>query len=457
MNYHPSTHTPLTFHDRTQAFLDGGDSPRDYLERCLDTIARREPVVQGWVVLNEAGAREAAAASARRYREGRPLSAIDGMPVGIKDLIETRDMPTQMGSPAYTGNFPKRDSAVVRALREAGAIVLGKTVTTALGFLDPGPTTNAFDPERTPGGSSSGSGAVVGANMVPVAVGSQLVGSMLRPASFNANWVLKPTYGGMNRGERQGFSQSHVGIHAGCAQDMWTTSIEIVRRVGGDPGHPGLYGEAAPPAGRKPARLAVLETEGWERLDAASRAAFEAALERIAGQGVRIVRRADCSLVDGLERAIAQAGALSMRLISWEHHWSLKNMAEQHPGTLGPSLVRQLELGQAMTLERYRHDMLEREAARQRLAALATQCDALVSLASSGPAPRIADLRGTPYPTGDYSFSCVSSLLGAPAISVPALGVDGMPVGLQVIGQPHGDEQVTAIGRWLHALLAAPR
>ncbi|WP_262343639.1 amidase family protein, partial [Bordetella pertussis] len=140
--------------------------------------------------------------------------------------------------------------------------------------------------------------------------------------------------------------------------------------------------------------------------------------------------------------------------ISWEHHWSLKNMAEQHPGTLGPSLVRQLELGQAMTLERYRHDMLEREAARQRLAALATQCDALVSLASSGPAPRIADLRGTPYPTGDYSFSCVSSLLGAPAISVPALGVDGMPVGLQVIGQPHGDEQVTAIGRWLHALLA---
>ncbi|CPJ79075.1 amidase [Bordetella pertussis] len=106
---------------------------------------------------------------------------------------------------------------------------------------------------------------------------------------------------------------------------------------------------------------------------------------------MRIVRRADCSLVDGLERAIAQAGALSMRLISWEHHWSLKNMAEQHPGTLGPSLVRQLELGQAMTLERYRHDMLEREAARQRLA------------------------------------------------------------------QPHGDEQVTAIGRWLHALLAAPR
>src|SRR5690606_40014587 len=160
------------------------------------------------------------------------------MPVGIKDLIETRDMPTQMGSPAYTGNFPKRDSAVVRALREAGAIVLGKTMTTALGFLDPGPTTNAFDPERTPGGSSSGSGAVVGANMVPVAVGSQLVGSMLRPASFNANWVLKPTFGALNRGERLGMSQGHTGAHANSAQDMWETMAEIAVRAGGDPGYP---------------------------------------------------------------------------------------------------------------------------------------------------------------------------------------------------------------------------
>src|SRR3546814_13129 len=150
--------------------MDGTDTPRDYLERCLATIAEREPVLKGWVVLNESGARAAADAATQRYRDGKPLSLIDGMPVGIKDLIETKDMPTQMGCEAYSGNFPKSDSAVVRALREAGALVLGKTVTTSLGFLDPGPTTNAFDSARTPGGSSSGSAAVVGANMVPVAV-----------------------------------------------------------------------------------------------------------------------------------------------------------------------------------------------------------------------------------------------------------------------------------------------
>ena len=455
MHYDPSTHEPLTFHDRRGGFAEGSDTPRAYLERCLETIAAREPTVRGWVVLNEAGAREAADASARRYREGRPLSPIDGMPIGIKDLIETRDMPTQMGSPAYDGNFPKRDSAVVRALRDAGAIVLGKTVTTALGFLDPGPTTNPFDARRTPGGSSSGSGAVVGANMVPVAIGSQLVGSVIRPASFCANWALNPTYGAINRGERQGFSQSHVGVHAGCATDMWRTSIEIVKRVGGDPGHPGLYDAPGPLLPVKPDRLAVFESEGWPRLDAAARQAFEEALQRLAAHGVRIIRRGEMPLLEDFERAIGNAGTLSMRIISWEHHWSLKNLAEQHPGTLGPSLVRQLDLGAGMTLDLYRQALLEREHARQRLAALATQCDALISLSSCGPAPLIAALKDTPQPTGDYSFSCVSSLLGAPAVSVPALGSEGMPLGMQVLGQPHADRQAVAIGHWLHAALTA--
>jgi len=455
LHYDPSTHDPLTFHDRRSGFSEGGDTPREYLERCLATIAAREPAVRGWVVINEAAARQAADASAKRYREGRPLSSIDGMPIGIKDLIETRDMPTQMGSPAYDGNFPKRDSAVVRALRDAGAVILGKTVTTALGFLDPGPTTNPFDEQRTPGGSSSGSGAVVGANMVPVAIGSQLVGSVIRPASFSANWALKPTYGAINRGERQGFSQSHIGVHAGCATDMWRTSIEIVKRVGGDPGHPGLYEMPKPRLPLKPERLAVFESEGWQRLDAASRQTFEDALRRLAAEGVHIIRRTDLPLLEEFERAIANAGALSMRIISWEHHWSLKNLAEQHPGTLGPSLVRQLDMGAGMTLELYRQALLEREHARQRLAALATQCDALISLSSCGPAPRIAAVQDTQQPTGDYSFSCVSSLLGAPAVNVPALSSEDMPLGIQVLGQAHADAKAVAIGRWLHATLTS--
>ncbi|MNT59107.1 amidase [compost metagenome] len=137
-----------------------------------------------------------------------------------------------------------------------------------------------------------------------------------------------------------------------------------------------------------------------------------------------------------------------LRLISWEQRWSLENLVEQHPGTLGPSLLRQLEGGRGVTLETFRQDLALRDLARQRLAALAGHCDALISPASCGPAPRFDATRDTPYPTGDVSFSCVSSYLGAPAVAAPLLSVDGMPFGVQFIGQPHADERVTAIARW---------
>ncbi|MBO9356717.1 amidase [Bordetella petrii] len=454
MTYHPDTYQPLSFGAAREQFLAGTLRPSEFLESCLQTIREREPVIQAWVVINEEGARTAARESDRRYQAGQPLSQIDGMPIGIKDLIETKDMPTQMGSLAYAGCFPKRDSALVRALRDAGAIILGKTVTTALGFLDPGPTTNAFDPERTPGGSSSGSGAAVGAKMVPVAIGSQLVGSVLRPASFNANWALKPTFGGINRGERLGYSQSHVGIHAGCAEDMWAAAMEIVTRVGGDPGHPGLYGGLSAPAAQKPRRLAVMETEGWARLDTPSKAAFEALVDKLAKAGVEIVRRPDLLLLDLFEQSIATATANMLRLISWEQRWSLENLIEQHPGTLGPSLLRQLESGRGVTLDTFRQDLALRDLARQRLAALETHCDALISPASCGPAPRLEATKNTPFPTGDVSFSCVSSYVGAPAVTAPLLCVEGMPFGVQFMGQPHQDERVTAIARWVEQAMS---
>ncbi|MDB5944333.1 MAG: amidase, partial [Ramlibacter sp.] len=231
-HYAADAFRPLTFFDAAERFRAGDDDPVRYLERCLATIASREPQVKAWVVLNEQGARAAAQASAARWRQGRSLSPIDGMPIGIKDLIETRDMPTQMGCEAFAGNFPKRDSALVRALRDAGAVILGKTVTTELGFLDAGPTTNPFDARRTPGGSSSGSAAAVGARMVPVAIGTQLVGSVIRPAGYCANWALKPTLGALNRGERLGYSQGHIGVHAGAPQDLWRVAVEIARRAG---------------------------------------------------------------------------------------------------------------------------------------------------------------------------------------------------------------------------------
>jgi Asp-tRNA(Asn)/Glu-tRNA(Gln) amidotransferase A subunit family amidase len=216
--YDPARFRALSFHDARAEFRDGSHTPRAYLERCLETIATREPVVRAFVTVNEAGARAAADASTARWAAGKPLSPIDGMPIGIKDLLETKDMPTEMGCAAYRGNFPRRDNAAVSALREAGAVILGKTVTAELGGAQPGPTTNPFDAARTPGGSSSGSAAAVAAKMVPAAIGTQVGGSIIRPAAYCGNFALKPTQGGINRGERQATSMSTHGVHAKAYQ-----------------------------------------------------------------------------------------------------------------------------------------------------------------------------------------------------------------------------------------------
>jgi Asp-tRNA(Asn)/Glu-tRNA(Gln) amidotransferase A subunit family amidase len=163
-SYDPRTFRALSFHDVTPRFRDGTDTPRGYLERCLEMTREREPVVKAFTTLNEPGARAAADASTARWKAARPFSPIDGMPIGIKDLLETKDMPTQMGCEAFRGNFPKRDNAAVWALREAGAVILGKTTTAELGGSHPPATTNPFDPARTAGGSSSGSAAAIGAH-----------------------------------------------------------------------------------------------------------------------------------------------------------------------------------------------------------------------------------------------------------------------------------------------------
>src|SRR5262249_43492775 len=234
------------------------------------TIQEREPAVKAFAALNEPAARSAADDSTMRWTAGRPLSLIDGMPIGIKDLLETKDMPTQMGCEAHRGNFPKRDNAAVWALRKAGAVIVGKTTTAELGGTHPPATTNPFDPQRTAGGSSSGSAAAVAARMIPAAIGTQVGGSIIRPAAFCANVALKPTQGAINRGERQATSMSTHGVHAGCIEDMWQVAIEIAERARGDRGCAGLFGPRRAPAALKPDRLIVLETAGWQSLDAAS-------------------------------------------------------------------------------------------------------------------------------------------------------------------------------------------
>jgi Asp-tRNA(Asn)/Glu-tRNA(Gln) amidotransferase A subunit family amidase len=451
--YTPQDHRGLTFHDAARRFAEGADTPRAYLERCLETIAAREPVVRAFVALNEAGAREAADASAARWRAGRPLSPLDGMPVGIKDLLETRDMPTEMGCEAYRGNFPKRDNAAVWALRQAGAVVLGKTVTAELGGSHPGPTTNPFDPSRTPGGSSSGSAAAVAAGMVPAAIGTQVGGSIIRPASYCGNVALKPSQGAINRGERQATSQSTHGVHANSVEDTWQVAAEIARRVGGDRGHAGLMGPASPPLPLRPERLVLVETAGWRSLDDASRTAFEAVVESLRALGVAVLRRGDHPLIEAFETAVADASAIGGAITAWENRWGQRALVDAHPDGVSERAKAALASAEAMTVADYQGRLAEREAAQLRHAALAPMADAAIGLASPGPAPVWSgDAPGRPLaarPTGNFVFNAPSSMLFAPAVTVPLMAVDGLPVGVQVMGQRGEDARATAIARWL--------
>lgn len=458
--YDPATYRPLTWSDQVETFRSGDGRPSDYLARCLATIAEREPTVRAWVVTNEPGAMAAAEEADRRWRDGKPLSPIDGMPVGVKDLFMTRDMPTQMGSPLYAGRQTGEDSACVQALRLAGAVVLGKTVTTELGFSHPGPTTNPFDPARTPGGSSSGSAAAVGAGMVPVAIGSQVVGSVIRPAGFCANTAIKPTLGALHRGERQGLSHSHLGIHAGGIEDMWAVCHALARFSGGDPGFPGLYGPEAAPTATIPRSLIVVESEGWAQTDDATLAAFERLLEAVAAAGVTLIRRNQRSDLEAFEAEIAESLLLCRDICGWELRWSLRNLAHKDVTKLSDSMRTRLELAEAMSVDDYRTALARRDSMRSRFKAVAATADAMITLSSAGPAPLMAGNTGAGEPgithtTGLPAYNAWTSAIGCPAVTVPMLAVGGMPVGVQIVGRHDDDWRTAGYARWLKETVAA--
>ena len=453
MRYDPKTFRGLTFHDALPAFREGRDTPRAYLERCLEAIEAREPALQALVATDIEGAREAADASAERWRAGRPLSAVDGMPVGIKDLLETRTMPTQMGCEAYRGHFPKRDNAAVAALRQAGAVVLAKTVTSELGGAHPGPTTNPFDPARTPGGSSSGSAAAVAAGMLPAAMGSQVGGSIVRPAGYCGNVALKPSRGAINRGERQASSQSVNGVHANSIEDMWRVAAEIARRAGGDPGHRALAGPAEPPPAEKPGRLLAIEGAGWPALDDAAKEAFHRLLEAVEAAGVAVLRPADDPALAALDAELMNASPICYAIIGWESRWLYRALADMGPDAISFRARQSLERAEAMTVADYHAALDGREAAQAAWARALEVVDGALMLSCPGPAHVWAgDRPGEPplaRPTGDAAFNTPASILFAPAVSMPLMAVGGLPVGAQAMGGQGADARMAGFARWL--------
>ena len=432
----------------TPAFASGQDTPRAFLERCIAEIEAREKDVLAFVETAFPAARAAADAASARWRDNRPLSSIDGMPIGVKDVIETADMATGMGSPLFTGWRSGWDSASVKALRAAGALILGKTVTTEFAASFPGPTRNPHDLARTPGGSSSGSAAGVAAGFFSAGLGTQVVGSIVRPSSFCGVYGFKPSLGGVNRGGSHDFmSQSCQGVLGASLADAWATAIEIVVRAGGDPGYPGIVGPMTLPEARKPRRLVVLETPGWDKVGTPLKAAFEGVLAKLRAGGVEILGRANAAEVAEVETALQEALPLTRDINGWESIWPLNIYAERDASKLSPLLRERFEESLDLTQADYRRCIARRAAIRTLYAGLAKSADACITLSATGAAP--VGLQST----GDPVFAAPGSLLGAPALSLPLLSEGGLPVGLQILGFEQGDAALFATGGAVEQIL----
>jgi Asp-tRNA(Asn)/Glu-tRNA(Gln) amidotransferase A subunit family amidase len=411
-------------------FRSGTDTPRKFLERCLASMDKWEGEIHAFVQTNLDAARAAADQSTERWKASKPLSPIDGMPVGIKDIIETADMPTEQGSPLFKDWRSVRDSAGVAALREAGAVIVGKTVTTEFAAVDPGPTRNPWDTSRTPGGSSSGSAAAVAAGIVSAALGTQVIGSIVRPASYCGCFGYKPSLGSINRGGSFDYlSQSCAGVLAATLEELWVVAREISARVGGDPGFPGLSGPRTAPAARQPKSLVILQTTGFPSLNPEAAAALAAFTEKAAARGVKILTQDSTPLVAALEEAIRDAGTLSRKINAWESRWPLNTYA-RHLGSEGLSKTMRdrLKDAEAMTLEDYQGLLTKRGDVRDKFEELSSLADACLTMSAPGPAPVGIES------TGDPTFAIPGSLLGVPALSLPLFRVAGLPVGLQMLG-----------------------
>jgi amidase len=409
---------------------DGTISSEELTRACLERIAREDGVLGAFEHVDPG----AALAQARRIDAATPRPPLAGLPVGVKDIIDTADLPTECGFAGWRGRRPQRDAACVARLRAAGAVVLGKTVTTEFAFFKPGRTRNPHDHARTPGGSSSGSAAAVAARLVPAALGTQTAGSIIRPASFCGVVGFKPTHGLLPL----------EGI-APFAPSLDTLGL-LVRRVADVPP---LFAAllASPPAaaGRTGAapRVALCRTEQWPLAEPSTRRIAEDAAARLARAGARVEEEDLGPGFRGLvaaQRAIMAAeAARTFRPILAEHGEAVSAVLRD--------LVREGEGAAAGQEEGARR---QAAACRDLLGAVFARHDVLLTPSTIGEAPPGLD------GTGDPAFNRIWTLLGTPCVSLPAArGPAGMPVGVQLVGPRGGDEALLGFAEWAERALGA--
>ncbi len=413
---------------------------------CLARIAEHEETVQAWTRLDESLVIDQAQRLDALRQTGHPLGPLHGLPVGIKDIIDTRDMPTENGNVLDAGRQPEQDAWIVSRLRAAGAVVMGKTVTTECAYLAPAKTRNPHDPDHTPGGSSSGSAAAVASGMVPLAIGTQTGGSVIRPASYCGVVGFKPTFGLIPRSGVLRTSRwlDTVGTFGRTLEDAAMLADVLAGYDAADPdtrpsAAPRILDTALsdPPV---PPQLAFVKTPAWGDIDADCAQGFTELCDAL---GER------CDEFD-LPGIYAEGALAQRRLHLAEFAHNLRHYYSHGAERLAAETRAAIEEGGAISAGDYLAALDWRHTLYTGLEEIFARYDAIITPATSGEAP--SGLGST----GSAAFNVLWTLTGVPAVTLPLLsGANGLPIGVQLIGRRHNDGRLMRTARWLVNTLAS--
>lgn len=427
--------------------LAGGEvRAAELIEACLARIAERDADIEAWAYLDPDHARAQARSLDEHRQAGRPIGPLHGLPVGIKDIFDTADMPTENGTVLHRGRKPREDATAVSLLRQAGAVILGKTVTTECAVMHPGKTRNPHDTARTPGGSSSGSAAAVAAGMVPLAVGTQTNGSVIRPASFCGVFGLKPSHGLIPR--TGVFAQSRfldtVGVYGRSVADLALIGEVLMRH---DPRDPDTRPRPAPPlaalAGEPPPVnpvFAFVKTPVWDKADEDAKEAFAELASALGGE---------CDEVE-LPDTFAGAWDWHRKIMFADIARSCAGLYDRGGDKLSESLRGIIEEGRGVRAVDYAAAQDWRAVLNAGLERIFERYDAIITPAATGEAP--LGLQST----GDPAFCTLWTFCGTPAVSLPLLvGAHELPIGVQLVGPCGDDARLLRTAAWLVSHLKA--
>lgn len=435
----------LTATEALAAMASGRLSSVDLVTSCLSRIDETDTAIKAWAWLDPEAALAQAAECDRIRKAGLAIGALHGVPVGLKDIIDTVDMPTERGTPIFAGRQPDADARVVEALREAGAVIMGKTVTTELAFVHASETRNPHNPDHSPGGSSSGSAAAVAAHHVPLAIGTQTNGSVIRPASFCGTFGFKPTRGVISR---HGVLQTSVSLDqlGGFGRSLADVAL-LTDAIGGyDSRDPASFARPrAAMAEGAAAEAPVTPDFAWfdlpfnDRLSADARDGIEAVLDILGPQVTRMPAADTLSNLVAVQARIHEYEICHHLADTFDAHW------DQLSDTLKPIVTRGRQISEA----EYQDALEVKRSAEAFFAAFFKDYDAIIAPAAAGEAP----LFGTG--TGDPIFCTLWTLAGLPCVTLPLLvGENGLPIGVQLIGPVEKDDRLLRTARWLQTHLA---